>query len=115
MLAGTLETFVELGVGGALVAVFAASNTAFLLGRRSGSSISGSAIGLLADRVRFLATSLPIAFYRYVFDFPPVFPAVEVAIRSLSLGWLLGMLGGFLVGLSTNFIPDFLRSAFSRG
>ena len=115
LLAGTLETFEELGVGGALVAVVAASAAAFVLGRRSGSPLSGSAIGLLGGGVGFLAASLLIAFYRYVFDFLPVFPAVEVTIRALSLGWLLGMVGGFLGGLSTYFIPDFLRSASSRG
>lgn len=114
LFSGTLESFLELGVEGAFVAVLAASAVAALAGRRSGSPFSGLAIGLVIGVVGFLVASLLVAFYRYAFDILSTFPVVEAAIRSATLGWLLGLFGGFLGGLSAYLLPDFLRSVFGR-
>ncbi len=114
LITGILVGFVSLGLVGAFVAALAATTAAALSGRRAGSTLAGVTIGLVVGVVGFLTASLLIAFYRYAFDILPTFPAVQVTIRSLTLGWLLGMTGGFLGGLSAHLLPRFLRSAFSR-
>ncbi len=114
LLTGALESFVELGVTGAFVAAFGTSMVSAVVGRRSGSPIPGLAVGLAVGMVGFLAASLLVAFYLYVFESLLTFPAIEVSIRSLTLGWLLGLVSGLLGGLSAYMIPDFLRSFFSR-
>lgn len=114
LVTGALEVLVELDVGGALIGVMAASTTAALFGRKSGSGFAGGTIGLAVGVVGFLAASVLVAFYLYVFGILPTFSAVEVSIRSLTLGWLLGLVGGFMGGISASFIPGFLRSASSR-
>jgi hypothetical protein len=113
-LAGTFQLFVELGETGAFVAALFAASIAALLGRRSGSPIPGMTVGLVAGVISFLAASLVVAFYRYVFGFLQLFPAVETTIRSLTLGWLLGLVGGLLGGLWAYLMPDIIPRVIRR-
>ncbi len=114
LFSGALAGFVELNTAGAFLAAMSTATAAALFGRKSASAFAGATIGLAVGAIGFLTGSVLVAFCLYVFEVFPTFPAIAVAVRSLTLGWLLGLVGGSLGGLSANLVPGSRRSAISR-